>query len=457
RSIINAHYTSYEIVNAIYDAVEKAGFKGGNILEPSAGIGNFLAAMPIDIANNSEVTAIEMDRTTGKILQRLFPTAETHITGFEKLNLPENHFDLTISNIPFGSVSIYDLQLANLKDKRYKDASSNIHNYFFAKSILLAKPGSMIAFITSRYTLDSQQNKDIRDLIHDTCEFCGAIRLPDNAFQGNAGTQVVSDIIFLRKFNLGEEKKQSNNFLNVKSIPLTDHKKQSGIISYNEYFHDHPSHMIGQVEFGGQYSKEEFNLKGNKETNLREKINKITDSLFKSPVLLTNKTHKNKTEKIQEEVECYIKLNQYDNIGNLVILTDGFVGIISDKFHINEELDNKVRTLGLDPGNIRYNRKNLSWKEEETLKNNGIDINDFYYRVVENVRIRKDDLPKVKYIHSLREKTKELIFKESAGYSDIALNSIRANLKTTYNEFVFKYGNILDKSNGKITDLDSDK
>ena len=457
RSIINAHYTSYEIVNAIYDAVEKAGFKGGNILEPSAGIGNFLAAMPIDMANSSEVTAIEMDRTTGKILQRLFPTAETHITGFEKLNLPENHFDLTISNIPFGSVSIYDLQLANLKDKRYKDASSNIHNYFFAKSILLAKPGSMIAFITSRYTLDSQQNKDIRDLIHDTCELCGAIRLPDNAFQGNAGTQVVSDIIFLRKFNLGEEKKQSNNFLNVKSIPLTDHKKQSGIISYNEYFHDHPSHMIGQVEFGGQYSKEEFNLKGSKETNLREKINKITDSLFKSPVLLTNKTHRNKTEKIQEEVERYIKLNQYDNIGNLVILTDGFVGIISDKFHINEELDNKVRTLGLDPGNIRYNRKNLSWKEEETLKNNGIDINDFYYRVVENVRIRKDDLPKVKYIHSLREKTKELIFKESAGYSDTALNSIRANLKTTYDEFVFKYGNILDKSNSKITDLDSDK
>ncbi len=457
RSIINAHYTPYEVINAIYDGVEKAGFKGGNILEPSAGIGNFLAAMPVDMANSSEVTAIEMDRTTGKILQRLFPTAETHITGFEKLNLPENHFDLTISNVPFGSVPIYDTQLANLKDKRYKDAFGNIHNYFFAKSILLAKPGSMIAFITSRYTLDSQQNKDIRELMNDTCEFCGAVRLPDNAFQANAGTQVVSDIIFLRKFNLGEEKKQLNNFLNVKSSPLTDHKNQSGIISYNEYFHDHPSHMIGLVEFGGQYSKEEFNLKGNKETNLREKINRITDSLFKNPVLLNNKTRKNKTEEIHAEVERYIKLNQYDNIGNLVVMKDGFVGVISDKFHINEELDNKVRGLGLDPGNIRYNRKNLSWKEEETLKNNGTDINDFYYRVVENVRIRKDDLPKVKYIHSLREKTKELIYKESGGYSDTALNSIRANLKATYDEFVFKYGNILDKSNSKITDLDSDK
>ncbi|MDE3185127.1 MAG: hypothetical protein KGM16_17085 [Bacteroidota bacterium] len=457
RSIINAHYTPYELINAIYDGVEKAGFKGGNILEPSAGVGNFLAAMPVDMANSSEVTAIEMDRTTGKILQRLFPTAETYITAFEKINLPENHYDLVISNIPFGSVPIYDNQLAALKDKRYKNASGNIHNYFFAKSILLSKPGSMIAFITSRYTLDSQQNNDIRDLINGNCEFCGAIRLPDNAFQANAGTQVVSDIIFLRKFNLGEEKKQSNNFLNVKSSPFKDHKNQSGIISYNEYFHDHPSHMIGQVEFGGQYSKEEFNLKGNKETNLREKINKITDSLFKNPVLLSNKIQGNKTEEINAEVERYIQLNQFDNIGNLIVMKDGSVGIISDKFHINEELDNKIRALGLDPGSIRHNRKNLSWKDEESLKNNGIDISDFYYRVVENVRIRKDDLPKVRYIQSLREKTKELIFKESGGYSDIALNNIRANLKATYEEFVFKYGNILDKNNSKLTDLDADK
>jgi N12 class adenine-specific DNA methylase len=457
RSIINAHYTPYEVINAIYDGVEKAGFKGGNILEPSAGIGNFLAAMPIDMANNSDVTAIEMDRTTGKILQKLFPTAETHITGFEKINLPEDNYDLIISNIPFGAVPIYDQQLANLKDKSYKNASNNIHNYFFAKSILLAKPGSMIAFLTSRYTMDSKEDKGIRELMNDACEFAGAIRLPDNAFYANAGTQVVSDIIFLRKFNLGEEKKQQNNFLNVKSIPFTDHKKETGIISYNEYFHEHPTHMIGQVEFGGLYDKEGFNLKGNKETNLREKINHITDALFEKPILITNQKHANKTEQINAEVERYIKLNQYDSIGNLVVLKDGFIGTISDKFHVNEELDNKVRNLGLNPADARYGRKNLSYKDEELLKNNGIDINDFYYRVVENARVRKDDLPKVKYIHSLREKTKELIYKEAGGYSDAALNSIRADLKITYDEFVFKYGNITDKSNSKVLDLDADR
>lgn len=462
RSIMNAHYTSYEVINAIYNGIEKAGFQFGNILEPSAGIGNFLAAMPVEMANRSEVTAIEMDKATGKILQKLFPTAETHITGFEKINLPENYYDLIISNIPFGSVPVYDSQLACLKDKRYKKASDNIHNYFFAKSILLAKPGAMIAFITSRYTLDSQQNKAVRELMHDTCEFCGAIRLPDNAFLANAGTQVVSDIVFLRKFSLGEEKKQQHHFLNVKSSPFTDHKNQSGIISYNEYFHEHPSQMIGLVEFGGLYRKEEFNLKGSKDINLEEKINDVTSLLFKirwlsDSVLHDHRTLKNNTETILSETKRYIRLHEYDNIGNLVVMENGVVGIISDKFHVNEQLENKIKTLGIDPGSIRYNRKNLSRKDEEALAKNGIDINELFYRIVEKVRIRKEDLPKVRLIQTLREKTKELIFKESGGYSDINLNPIRTELKAAYDEFVYKYGNLLDKSNSRLTDLDSDK
>ncbi|HUZ57200.1 MAG TPA: hypothetical protein VMU83_00285 [Hanamia sp.] len=331
RSILNAHYAAYDIINAIYDGVEKAGFKSGNILEPSAGVGNFLAAMPIDMANNSEVTAVEMDRTSGKILQRLYPTAETHINGFEKLNLPDNHYDLIISNLPFGSLPIYDVQLSGLKDKRYKEASNNIHNFFFAKSMHLAKPGSMIAFITSRYTLDSQQNKNIRELMNDTCEFCGAIRLPDTAFQANAGMQVVSDIIFLRKYNLGEEKKQSNDFLNVKSTPYTDNKNESGIISYNEYFYQHPAHMLGTVEFGALYDKDSYNLKGKKEINLREKINQITDSIFPTPVLFQSKTNSQETDKAKAEIERYIKLKEYDTISNLVVMKDGSVGIISDR------------------------------------------------------------------------------------------------------------------------------
>lgn len=456
RSILNAHYTSYEVIHAIYHAVEKAGFKGGNILEPAAGIGNFLAAMPVDIANGSDVTAIEMDRVTGMILKRLFPTAETHITGFEKFIAPEDHYDLVVSNVPFGDVAIYDTQLSALKDKRYNEASTNIHNFFFAKAILSAKPGGMIAFITSRYTLDGQMNSSMRELIDSSCQFCGAIRLPDNAFQANAGTQVVSDIIFLKKWGIGEKPTPNEDFLQVKSIPHTDANGTTGIMIYNEYFHNHPSHMLGTVEFGGLYRKDEFNLKGDKEINLYEKITAIADEMFKNPILI-NHTAKANTEKINAEVERFVAMMQYDTIGNLVTLTGGFKGRISAKFHTDEALDASVRNLGIDPDTIRHREAELTPQEKAKLREAGIDTKDFHYRIVEAVRIKKDDLPKVKYIQSLREGVKELIFKESLNYSDITLENIRTSLKATYNQFVFKYGNLNDKRNKDIIRADIDE
>ncbi len=140
RSVNNAHYTSFPIINGVWKALELAGFKGGEILEPSAGIGNFLAAMPPEIANKSNVNAIEMDRTTGKILQRLFPTAESHITGFEKFKLPENKFDLIISNIPFGDVKLYDPQLTKHRDKAYSKAANNLHNFFLQNTLWWLNP-----------------------------------------------------------------------------------------------------------------------------------------------------------------------------------------------------------------------------------------------------------------------------------------------------------------------------
>lgn len=140
RSANNAHYTSFPIINGVWKALELAGFKGGEILEPSAGIGNFLAAMPPEIANKSSVNAIEMDRTTGKILQRLFPTAESHITGFEKFKLPENKFDLIITNIPFGDVKLYDPQLTKHRDKAYSKAANNLHNFFSQNTLWWLNP-----------------------------------------------------------------------------------------------------------------------------------------------------------------------------------------------------------------------------------------------------------------------------------------------------------------------------
>jgi N12 class adenine-specific DNA methylase len=449
RSILNAHYTSYPIINAMYNAVEKAGFKGGTILEPSAGIGNFLAAMPLAMANNSEVTAIEMDIATGKILQCLFPTANTYITGYEKLHLPENSFDLIVSNIPFGDITIYDTQLVKHKNNHFKTAANNIHNYFFAKSILLAKPGGMIAFIASRYTLDSQQNSDVRKLMQDNCIFLGAIRLPDSAFKINAGTEVVSDIIFLKKFDIGETIQQQHAFLETKTIPFTDANNQTGLLTYNEYFHNNPSHLLGTKAFGGLYRKEEFNLKGNREINLQDAITGITDRIFEKPVLKNNLV-----KDVRQVTDNYFQLGQFDNIGNIVTLENGSIGIITAENHINESKEAVARSIGISPNNIR--NKSISWEEEKKLEAKGLTVADFNYKVVEPCRASKTDAPKLALIENLRRLTKEIVYKEVNGFNDVALSPIRKKLHRAYNDFTFRHGNLLDKNNDKVLSLDTD-
>src|SRR5699024_8194385 len=143
-----------------------------------------------------------------------------------------------------------------------------------------------------------------------------------------------------------------------------------------------------------------------------------------------------KNSRIEAEIEHYIAMKEYDTIGNLVVLKGGFIGQISGNFHVNQDLDNRVRALGISPNTIRNNKDDLTWQEEKSLQEAGIDIQEFFYRIVEDTKIRKVDLPKVKYIHALREKAKELIFKETRnGYSDIALNAIRKELRETYINF----------------------
>jgi N12 class adenine-specific DNA methylase len=453
RSIINAHFTSYPIVNAIWEVVSKAGFKGGNVLEPSAGIGNFLAAMPESIANNSNVTAIEMDMATGKILQRLFPTAETHITGFEKINLPENHFDLVISNIPFGDVAIYDTQLERHRDKRFAAAADNIHNYFFAKSMLLTKPGGMVAFVTSRYTMDNSQNNGIRELMKDTCDFVGAIRMPDNAFKANAGTEVVADIIFLRKFNLGEERIQKHSFENTRTIPFTDANQLNGLMTYNEYFHDHPTHMIGKVEFGGLYNKEGFNLKGEPTIDLQEAIVSIGEKMIPEQILKSHAIDRNELQQKKAESN-FIAIGQFDTIGNIVTLENGFAGVITGEYFINAALDKQVQSIGINPGNIRNNT--LSGYDEENLQSIGLTVADFQKKVVEPVRVNKIDQPKLQYIEPIRRLTKELLFKELNNFNDNSIEKTRADLNKAYFNFVSRFSNLLHTNNKKVIGLDID-
>ena len=187
-SVLNAHYTSPTVIRAIYDAVEKMGFRNGNILEPSMGIGNFFGMLP-DTMQDSRLYGVELDSVTGRIAQKLYPDANIKVTGFETTDR-RDFYDLAVGNVPFGQYRV--------NDKAYNKLGFSIHNYFFAKAIDQVRPGGIVAFVTSRYTLDSKDSS-ARKHIAERADLLGAIRLPNTAFKANAGTEVVSDIIFLQK------------------------------------------------------------------------------------------------------------------------------------------------------------------------------------------------------------------------------------------------------------------
>jgi adenine-specific DNA methylase len=187
---LNAHYTSPIVIKAMYAAIEQMGFKGGNILEPSCGIGNFMGLIPEEMARASKFFGVEIDALTGRIAKQLYQEADIAISGFEDKDYPDNFFDIAIGNVPFGSYGVVD--------RKYDRHKFLIHDYFFAKALDKVRPGGVVAFITSKGTLD-KKNSSVRRYLAQRAELIGAIRLPNNAFLANAGTGVTSDILFLQK------------------------------------------------------------------------------------------------------------------------------------------------------------------------------------------------------------------------------------------------------------------
>jgi N12 class adenine-specific DNA methylase/adenine-specific DNA methylase len=226
-STLNAHYTSPTVIKAIYDAVENMGFTTGNILEPACGIGHFFGMLP-DSMENSNLYGIELDGLTGRIAKQLYPNANISITGFEKTELPDSFFDLAIGNVPFGNYKI--------NEKRYDSNNFLIHDHFFAKALDKVRPGGVVAFITSKGTMD-KQNPDVRRYLAQRAELLGAIRLPNNAFK-NAGTEVTSDIIFLQK---------RDSPLDVDRDWIHLDTNEDGI-TLNSYFADNPEMILGTME-----------------------------------------------------------------------------------------------------------------------------------------------------------------------------------------------------------------
>lgn len=295
KSVLSAFYTPLGVIKGMYTAIEQLGFTGGHVLDPSAGIGHFTGAMPGTLRGESKLTHVEIDVLTGEILKNLYPNSNTHISGFEKASIPKNYFDLVISNIPFGDISVYDKSFST---PELSGLTSKIHNYFFAKAIQQAKEGGLIAFVTSTGVMDSPANKQIRQYINNNAEFIGAIRLPESTFQGNANTQVVSDIIFLRK-----KSNPTNNpaFLNDTMLEV-EHKSTGDkkFINVNEYFANNPTHVIGEFKAGGQYRDNEMTVVAPKNTDLQREIERIVKSNF--PIgIYTNESQETTEEDNSEE------------------------------------------------------------------------------------------------------------------------------------------------------------
>ena len=225
-SVLNAHYTSPIVIRAIYDAVEQMGFKSGNILEPSMGVGNFYGMLPTTM-QDSRLYGVELDSITGRIAKKLYPQADITVAGFETTDR-RDFYDLAVGNVPFGQYKV--------NDKAYNKLGFSIHNYFFAKAIDQVRPGGIVAFVTSRYTMDSKDST-ARKHMAERADLLGAIRLPNNAFRANAGTEVVSDIIFLQKRDRPADIEP----------PWVQLGKTEDGFAINQYFIDHPEMVLGEL------------------------------------------------------------------------------------------------------------------------------------------------------------------------------------------------------------------
>ena len=241
-STINAHYTSPELVRFMWDAVQKMGFKSGNVLEPSLGVGNFFGMMPSEIRSQVNAIGNDMDPVTSGIAKLLYPGATIFTKPFEDLVMPNNEMDLAISNVPFFEGTVYD--------PKYPKIKANLHDYFFVKSLDKVKPGGLVAFITSTGTMD-KQNSAIRDALSAQADLVTAYRLPSSAFKANAGTDVTTDLIILRK-RLPDEAPAGESWLRSTPTDIPLDKGGMHELSINEYFQAHPDHMLGTAVASGK-------------------------------------------------------------------------------------------------------------------------------------------------------------------------------------------------------------
>ena len=381
-SVLNAHYTSPTVIRGIYDAVERMGFRSGNILEPSMGVGNFFGMLP-DTMQDSRLYGVELDSITGRIAKMLYPQADITVAGFETTDR-RDFYDLAVGNVPFGQYKV--------NDKAYNKLGFSIHNYFFAKAIDQVRPGGVVAFVTSRYTMDSKDST-ARKHMAERADLLGAIRLPNNAFRANAGTDVVSDIIFLQK----------------RDRPI-DHEpdwvqlgKTEDGFAINQYFVDHPEMVLGVLSTEStQYGREELTVAPLEGTSLADQL----------------------AEAVQHIEGQYTEVE--------VETPD-----IADA-------ENEKHILPADP-----KVKNFSYTV--------VDGEVFYREnsVMTQVELSDTAKSRVAGMVELRQIVNDLIDLQLNDYPDEDIKATQAKLNAAYDAFTAKYGLLNDRKNGRLFEQDS--
>lgn len=407
----NAHYTSPPVVRAIYSALEKFGFKGGKMIEPGSGIGNFIGLLPDAIYGKSRFTAIEMDEISGRILKKLYPSADLRLQPFQETRMPDNFYDAMTGNVPFGNVNLFDPEI----NKKFHQAFS-IHNFFIIKALQKVRSGGVMGFVTSRFTMDSQA-QDFRKLVGEQADFIGAIRLPKETFGENAQTEVVTDILFFKKRAEGE-KTGGEKWIETKTIKGAD----GGDIQVNEYYAKHPEMMIGDATLeGSMYGENEptWSLK-NADATLPHEISKRVENLPEGVYTEEKAPHTDAAQKEDERI--YVAGVDDTKQGGYGITQDGQIGIAEG---VTTTIDENGRAIKVPQLRVLTN---LSKAQENIIRN--------------TLAVR----------NAVREVYRTQLKDESMAVQDNA----RKKLNKEYDSFVKKHGFLNLKENSKAFESDPD-
>ena len=380
-STLNAHYTSPTVIRSIYDAVERMGFHSGNILEPSMGVGNFFGMLPDSMAD-SRLYGVELDSITGRIAKKLYPQADITVAGFETTDR-RDFYDLAVGNVPFGQYKV--------NDKAYNKLGFSIHNYFFAKTIDQVRPGGIVAFVTSRYTMDSKDST-ARKHMAERADLLGAIRLPNNAFKANAGTEVVSDIIFLQK----------------RDRPI-DHEpdwvqlgKTEDGFAINQYFVDHPEMVLGQLKLESTQYGHDLTVAPIEGANLADQLAEVVQHI--------------EGQYTEAEVE-----------------TPDIADAENEKHILPADPDVKNFSYTVVDGEVFY-RENS---------------------VMTQVELSDTAKGRVTGMVELRQIVNDLIDQQLNDYPDEDIKATQERLNAAYDAFTAKYGLLNDRRNGRLFEQDS--